>query len=72
MKKKLIGLALSAVMLFSALSVPAFAAAPAETTTEEENCFFSSSDETEEEPNSITYVALGDGICSGIGLMKVQ
>lgn len=72
MKKKLIGLALSAVMLFSALSVPAFAAAPAETTTEEENCFFSSSDETEEEPNSITYVALGDSICSGIGLMNVQ
>ena len=72
MKKKLIGLALSAVMLFSALSVPAFAAAPEETTTEEENCFFSSSDETEEEPNSITYVALGDSICSGIGLMNVQ
>ena len=72
MKKKLIGLALSAVMLFSALSVPAFAAAHEETTTEEENCFFSSSDETEEEPNSITYVALGDSICSGIGLMNVQ
>lgn len=72
MKKKLIGLALSAVMLFSALSVPAFAAAPEETAVEEENCFFSSSDETEEEPNSITYVALGDSICAGIGLTNVQ
>ena len=30
MKKKLIGLALSAAMLFSVLSVPAFAAAPEE------------------------------------------
>ena len=53
MKKKLIGLALSAAMLFSVLSVPAFAAAPEEsadpaltteqTAAEEENCFFTSS-----------------------------
>ena len=83
MKKKLIGLALSAAMLFSVLSVPAFAAAPEEsadpaltteqTAAEEENCFFtSSSTEEEKEPNSITYVALGDSICAGIGLTKVQ
>ena len=79
MKKKLIGLALSAAMLFSVLSVPAFAAAPEEsadpapateqTAAEEENCFFtSSSTEEEKEPNSITYVALGDSIVAGIGL----
>lgn len=83
MKKKLIGLALSAAMLFSVLSVPAFAAAPEEsaapaltteqTAAEEENCFFtSSSTEEEKEPNSITYVALGDSICAGIGLTTVQ
>ena len=83
MKKKLIGLALSAAMLFSVLSVPAFAAVPEEsadpapateqTTAEEENCFFtSSSTEEEKEPNSITYVALGDSICAGIGLTTVQ
>ena len=83
MKKKLIGLALSAAMLFSVLSVPAFAAAPEEsadpaltteqTAAEEENCFFTSSNtEEEKEPNSITYVALGDSICAGIGLTKVQ
>ena len=83
MKKKLIGLALSAAMLFSVLSVPAFAAAPEESAdpaltaeqaaAEEENCFFtSSSTEEEKEPNSITYVALGDSICAGIGLTKVQ
>ena len=83
MKKKLIGLALSAAMLFSVLSVPAFAAAPEEsadpaltteqTAAEEENCFFtSSSTEEEKEPNSITSVALGDSICAGIGLTKVQ
>ena len=63
MKKKLIGLALSAAMLFSVLSVPAFAAAPEEsadpaltteqTAAEEENCFFtSSSTEEEKEPQS--------------------
>ena len=79
MKKKLIGLALSAAMLFSVLSVPAFAAAPEEsadpaliteqTAAEEENCFFtSSSTEEEKEPNSITYVALGDSITTGVGL----
>ena len=83
MKKKLIGLALSAAMLFSVLSVPAFAAVPEEsadpaltteqTAAEEENCFFtSSSTEEEKEPNSITYVALGDSICAGIGLTTVQ
>ena len=83
MKKKLIGLALSAAMLFSVLSVPAFAAAPEESAdpaltteqaaAEEENCFFtSSSTEEEKEPNSITYVALGDSICAGIGLTTVQ
>ena len=83
MKKKLIGLALSAAMLFSVLSVPAFAAAPEESAdpaltaeqaaAEEENCFFTSSNtEEEKEPNSITYVALGDSICAGIGLTKVQ
>ena len=83
MKKKLIGLALSAAMLFSVLSVPAFAAAPEEsadpaltteqTAAEEEDCFFtSSSTEEEKEPNSITYVALGDSICAGIGLTTVQ
>ena len=83
MKKKLIGLALSAAMLFSVLSVPAFAAAPEEsadpaltteqTAAEEENCFFtSSSTEEEKEPDSITYVALGDSICAGIGLTTVQ
>ena len=70
-------------MLFSVLSVPAFAAAPEEsadpaltteqTAAEEENCFFtSSSTEEEKEPNSITYVALGDSICAGIGLTTVQ
>ena len=63
MKKKLIGLALSAAMLFSVLSVSAFAAVPEEsadpaltteqTAAEEENCFFtSSSTEEEKEPNS--------------------
>ena len=83
MKKKLIGLALSAAMLFSVLSVPAFAAAPEEsadpaltteqTAAEEENCFFtSSSTEEEKEPNSITYVALGDSIVAGVGLADVQ
>lgn len=83
MKKKVISLALSAVMLFAALSIPAFAAEPDtdaepaltadETAAEDENCFsFSSKDEEEKEPNSITYVALGDSICSGIGLMNVQ
>ena len=83
MKKKLIGLALSAAMLFSVLSVPAFAAAPEasadpaltteQAAAEEENCFFtSSSTEEEKEPNSITYVALGDSICAGIGLTTVQ
>ena len=83
MKKKLIGLALSAAMLFSVLSVSAFAAVPEEsadpaltteqTAAEEENCFFtSSSTEEEKEPNSITYVALGDSICAGIGLTTVQ
>lgn len=81
MKKKLIGLALSAAMLFSVLSVSAFAAVPEEsadpaltteqTAAEEENCFFtSSSTEEEKEPNSITYVALGDSICAGIGLTR--
>ena len=70
-------------MLFSVLSVSAFAAVPEEsadpaltteqTAAEEENCFFtSSSTEEEKEPNSITYVALGDSICAGIGLTTVQ
>ena len=75
MKKKLIGLVLSAAMLFSALSIPAFAAEPETDTpsaTEEENCFFLTSDDTEKEPNSITYVALGDSICAGIGLTNVE
>ena len=71
MKKKWMALALSAVMLFAALSVPAFAEDPA--AVEEENCFFSSSEEPEErEPNSLTYVALGDSICAGIGLTNVS
>lgn len=79
MKKKLIGLALSAAMLFSALSVPALAAAPETTDTEDENCFFfsSKSDEKDtasddEEKEQITYVALGDSICAGIGLTNVS
>ena len=83
MKKKLIGLALSAAMLFSVLSVPAFAAAPEEsadpaltteqTAAEEENCFFtSSSTEEEKEPNSITYVALGDSITFGDGVKATR
>ena len=71
MNKKWMALALSAVMLFAALSVPAFAEDPA--AVEEENCFFSSSEEPEErEPNSLTYVALGDSICAGIGLTNVS
>ena len=79
MKKKLIGLALSAAMLFSALSVPALAAAPDAADPDEENCFFFSSsdkkDDTssdDEEKEQITYVALGDSICAGIGLTNVQ
>lgn len=71
MKKKWMALALSAVMLSAALSVPAFAEDPA--AVEEENCFFFSSEEPEErEPNSLTYVALGDSICAGIGLTNVS
>ena len=78
MNKKLIGLALSAAMLFACLSVPALAAAPEENvdtaeTVEEENCFFTSSTTPKvEEENTITYVALGDSICAGIGLTNVQ
>ena len=115
MKKKLIGFALSAAMLFASLSVPAFAAAPetpaeadapaaavaAEPAPEEENTAAPeeetaeqsapeeaapveeaapAAEETavtaetseEKEPEQLTYVALGDSICAGIGLTNVQ
>lgn len=78
MKKKLIGFALSAAMLFASLSVPAFAAAPeaaAEEDTQpavEEPAVTAETAEEEEEPEQLTYVALGDSICTGIGLTNVQ
>ena len=78
MKKKLIGFALSAAMLFASLSVPAFAAAPeaaAEEDTQpavEEPAVTAETAEEEEEPEQLTYVALGDSICAGIGLTNVQ
>ena len=78
MKKKLIGFALSAAMLFASLSIPAFAAAPeaaAEEDTQpavEEPAVTAETAEEEEEPEQLTYVALGDSICAGIGLTNVQ
>lgn len=124
MNKKIVSLALSAALIFSALSVPAFAAegdaepktlpeasASTETVSEEENAegdlvivlpSASESAASSEAPaasseaaapaaepaaesktaaesaepadtkNSFTYVALGDSICSGVGLVNVQ
>ena len=101
MKKQIISLALSAVMLFAGLSISAFAEEPlteaepaAAETVEEENSLFRKSDKTAEttetaettdptdeetaaqseepeEDKQIRYVALGDSICSGVGLTNV-
>ena len=101
MKKRIISLALSAVMLFAGLSISAFAEEPlteaepaAAETVEEENSLFRKSDKTAEttetaettdptdeetaaqseepeEDKQIRYVALGDSICSGVGLTNV-
>ena len=83
MRKKVISLVLSAALIFSTLSIPAFAAetdalpetAPEETVEiapETEAEVPADSAVEEEKGNGFTYVALGDSNCSGVGLVTME